>query len=348
MKLLLSLLAAVTVLLGGCAFPRTFAKQKGDEIIVAGQRFHTGTRVITWMDPGGYDAYRVERRFAPLAESSWAATIAAKQPDMKTPLLPDMKSPNRYGFRAKALTPEEIERQRGGGWDLPTLQRVVDQFVLHYDVAGVSKQCFKILQDYRDLSVHFMLDVDGTIYQTLDLKERAYHATTSNDRSIGIEIANIGAYEPKAMQALDEWYPKDQDGPYIQVPARYGDPMIHTPNFKGRPARPDLVRGVIQHTEYVQYDLTPQQYAALIKLTAALATVFPKIKVDYPRDAAGNLITAKLPDDQLAAYQGVLGHYHVQENKQDPGPALQWDKLIDGARKLMKLPPIKKPKAAAN
>ena len=113
-------------------------------------------------------------------------------------------------------------------------------------------------------------------------------------------------------------------------------------------ARPDLVRGVIQHTEYVQYDLTPQQYAALIKLTAALATVFPKIKVDYPRDAAGNLITAKLPDDQLAAYQGVLGHYHVQENKQDPGPALQWDKLIDGARKLMKLPPIKKPKAAAN
>ena len=36
--------------------------RKGDEIIVAGQLFHTGTRVVTWMDPGGYDAYRVERR----------------------------------------------------------------------------------------------------------------------------------------------------------------------------------------------------------------------------------------------------------------------------------------------
>jgi N-acetyl-anhydromuramyl-L-alanine amidase AmpD len=334
MKLLLPLLAVAGLLLGGCTFPRTFAKHKGDEIIVAGQRFHTGTRVITWMDPGGYDAYRVERRFAPFAESSWAETLKK---------YPAFGTPNRYGFRAKALTPEEIERQRGGGWDLPTLQRVVDQFVLHYDVAGVSKQCFNILHDHRDLSVHFMLDIDGTIYQTLDLKERAYHATTSNDRSIGIEIANMGAYDPKDTKVLDEWYPRDANGQaFIQVPARFGDPMIHTPNFKGRPARPSPIRGVVQGQELVQYDLTPQQYEALIKLTAALATVFPKIKPDYPRDAAGQLITAKLPDDQLAAYQGVLGHYHIQTNKTDPGPALQWDKIIDGARKLMKLPPIKR------
>jgi N-acetylmuramoyl-L-alanine amidase len=339
MKRFLLLLALAGLFLGGCAFPRTFARQKGDEIIVAGQRFHTGTRVITWMDPGGYDAYRVERRFVPFAESSWAKTLAAQ---------PKFGGPNRYGFREKALTPDEIEARRGGGWDLPTLQRVVDQFVLHYDVAGVSKQCFNILHDYRDLSVHFMLDIDGTIYQTLDLKERAWHATTSNDRSIGIEIANMGAYAPGDMKALDEWYPRDASGrPFIQVPARYGNPMIHTPNFTGRPARPDLVRGVVQGEELVQYDLTPQQYAALIKLTAALATVFPKIKPDYPRDAAGNLILAKLPDDRLAAYQGVLGHFHIQTNKTDPGPALQWDKVINGARELMKLPPIKRPKAAA-
>src|SRR3954464_5598425 len=156
--------------------PGTISERKGDEMIVAGKLVHTGTRVITWMDPGGYDAYRVERRFAPFAESDWKKTLAAQ---------PEFGTPNRYSLRQKILTPEEIELRRGGGWDLPALQRVVDQFVLHYDVAGVSKQCFKILQDYRDLSVHFMLDVDGTIYQTLDLKERAYHATTSNDRSIG-------------------------------------------------------------------------------------------------------------------------------------------------------------------
>ena len=38
----------------------------GDEIVAAGQFVHTGTRVVLWMDPGGYDAYRVERRFSPL------------------------------------------------------------------------------------------------------------------------------------------------------------------------------------------------------------------------------------------------------------------------------------------
>ena len=31
----------------------------------------------------------------------------------------------------------------------------------------------------------------------------------------------------------------------------------------------------------------------------------------------------------------MLGHFHVQRNKQDPGPAFQWDRVIDGARKLM-------------
>ena len=35
-----------------------------------------------------------------------------------------------------------------------------------------------------------------------------------------------------------------------------------------------------------------------------------------------------------------MGHYHVQENKQDPGPAFQWDKVINGARKLMGLKPL--------
>ena len=153
------------------------------------------------------------------------------------------------------------------------LQRVVDQFVVHYDVCGIAKQCFNVLHDHRGLSVHFMLDLDGTIYQTLDLKERAFHATTSNHRSIGIEIANMGAYGPGDTKVLDEWYPRDAAGkPFVKVPEKLGDPLIRTKDFTARPARPDPVRGVVQGQELVQYDLTPEQYAALIKLTAALAT----------------------------------------------------------------------------
>jgi N-acetylmuramoyl-L-alanine amidase len=302
--------------------------RKGDEIIVAGQMFHTGTRVVTWMDPGGYDAYRVERRFSPLAESSWAASQKTEK---------GLTTPNRYGLRRSDLPADKVEQVRGGGWDLPTLQKVVDQFVLHYDVCGVSKACFDELQDHRDLSVHFMLDLDGTIYQTLDLKERAWQATTSNDRSVGIEIANMGAYELKDQKPLDDWYTHDANGQTrVQIPAAVGDPMILTKNFVARPDRNNLIRGNVQGTDLVQYDYTPEQYAALIRLTAALCTIFPKLTCDYPRDAEGKLILKKLPDADLAAYHGVLGHFHVQTNKTDPGPALQWDRIIDGARALMK------------
>ncbi len=328
------LAVGIALLLGSCALPRTFVKRKGDEIVVAGQLFHTGTRVITWMDAGGYDAYRVERRFSPYAESSW---------EKSKELVKDLKTPNRYGLRAAGLSDEQIERVRGGGWELKDLQNTVDQFVLHFDVCGLSKVCFNILQDHRDLSVHFMLDVDGTIYQTLDLKERAWHATTSNDRSIGIEIANMGAYPPKETKPLDEWYRSDGPGKTtLTIPARIKEPMIYTKNFVGHPARPEPVTGVVQGQELVQYDFTPQQYAALIKLTAALCKVFPKITCDYPRDAQGNVLLKKLPDDELKAYHGVMGHYHIQTNKTDPGPALQWDKLIGGARSLLNLPQVKK------
>ena len=43
---------------------------------------------------------------------------------------------------------------------------------------------------------------------------------------------------------------------------------IRTPNFVGHPARNFAIVGEIQGHEYRQYDLTPQQYDSLIKLTA--------------------------------------------------------------------------------
>jgi N-acetylmuramoyl-L-alanine amidase len=72
-----------------------------------------------------------------------------------------------------------------------------------------------------------------------------------------------------------------------------------------------------------------------VKLTATLCKTFPKLKCDYPRDAEGKLITKKLPDEELNNYEGVLGHYHIQTNKTDPGPALQWDYLIKNARRIV-------------
>ena len=123
-------LSAALVFSGCATTPGKLSARKGDEIIVAGQLFHTGTPVVTWMDPGGYDAYRVERRFGPFDKSSYEQTVAAAK---------DITTPNRYSARTNTLSPDEIEKIRGGGWTLPQLQQVVDQFVLHYDVCGLSK-----------------------------------------------------------------------------------------------------------------------------------------------------------------------------------------------------------------
>lgn len=330
MKTVYFLAIIATALLTGCATATRIGQiepRSGDEIVAAGQFFHTGTPVVLWMDPGGYDAYRVERRFAPYEKSDWKNSSEE---------VPALTTPNRYGMRSKTLDTNELERLRGGGWDLPSLQKVVDQFVLHFDVCGISRTCFNVLHDHRDLSVHFMLDVDGTIYQTLDLKERAWHATISNDRSVGIEIANMGAYRADGKNPFNDWYRTNAAGETIlSLPRRLGEGGIRTTNFVGRPARPEPVRGIIQGEDLVQYDFTPEQYAALAKLTAALCKVFPKIKCDFPKDAQGRVIPKKLPDDILQNYEGVLGHYHIQKNKNDPGPALDWEKVVGGAQKIL-------------
>src|SRR5207249_4040955 len=115
----------LATLAGGAGPAKVGARveRAGDEIVAAGQMFHTSAPVVTWMDPGGYDAYRVERRFAPLNESGWEKSQTK-----------DLRRPNRYGMRIGTLTPDVVERVRGGGWDLDTLRQVVDQFVIHYDV----------------------------------------------------------------------------------------------------------------------------------------------------------------------------------------------------------------------
>ncbi len=310
----------------GCAIkPGQELKRRGDEIVVAGLLFHTGTRVVLWMDEGGYDAYRAQRRFSQRGDQSWEPTSS------------ETKTPYRYDLRfADKWDDEKFEQLRGGGWDLPTLRQCVNKFVIHYDVCGTSRRCFQILHDVRGISVQFMLDADGTIYQTLDLKERARQSGEINDTSIGIEIANIGAYPPDDPQhTLSQWYDTDAKGrTALTLPQKLLDGTTHWPRgFVPRPIRPQPVVGVIQGQSLQQYDFTPQQYAALIKLTAALTRIFPKMEVQVPRDENGRVLDHALTPEQLEAFHGIVGHYHVTTRKIDPGPAFQWDRLLDGVRK---------------
>jgi N-acetyl-anhydromuramyl-L-alanine amidase AmpD len=312
-----SLLLLAPVALADEPRPKSPPDRKGDEIIVCGQFVHTGTPVVTFIDPGGYDAYSTDRRFPEEAARNAPAKVEVGFGPRKTP----------------DLDPALVKKVAQDGWDLPTLQQQVDQFVIHYDVCGTSKNCFKVLHDERGLAVQFMLDLDGTIYQTCDLKEGAWHATKANGRSVGIEIANMGAEVPsKSAGHFARWYKKQGGETVITVPGGLAKSGLRDKTTSLKPIRPDLVAGPIHGEVREQYDLTPQQYAALIKLTAALHKTFPKIQLDYPRGPDGKVLLTALPNDAYNKYHGVLGHWHVQLNKQDPGPAFQWDKVIDGAK----------------
>src|SRR5215213_2326145 len=54
--------------------PGTRVQRIGDEIVVCGQLFHTGAPVVTWLDFGGYDAYRVETTPAPTTTPTTTAS----------------------------------------------------------------------------------------------------------------------------------------------------------------------------------------------------------------------------------------------------------------------------------
>ena len=227
-----------------------------------------------WTDPGGFDAYRPHRH---LDERN-------REPSRG-------KGAARYGTFRHNLPPEIEARVKKRGWDVADLRKVVRQIVVHYDAAGTSARCFEVLHDIRGLSAHFLLDTDGTIYQTLDVKERAWHAGSANNVSIGIEIANRGAYAEKSSAG---------DAP--------------------------LVGGRIHDTTLYQQPFTDAQYAALSKLCVALQRVLPRIRREFPRTADGAVVKTVLPR-KGAGFAGILGHYHVTRGKVDPGPAFEWERF---------------------
>lgn len=77
------------------------------------------------------------------------------------------------------------------------------QFVNHWDATLSSEACARIMSK-RGLSMHFLIDNDGTIYQVLDIQHAAWQAGSKfwNTNSIGVEISN--AFYMK----YQSWYEK--------------------------------------------------------------------------------------------------------------------------------------------
>ena len=136
----------------------------------------------------------------------------------------------------------------------------------------------------RGLSVHFLIDNDGTIYQILDINHIAYHAGSRkwNANSIGVEIAN--AYYPKHQK----WYLKNGFG--------------ERPIWKEKKV----------HGKYLEpfmgfYDVQLNALKALMKAINE-ATGIP---LETP-----NSHTTSAPAVR-GQYKGFISHYHLTKNKID-------------------------------
>ncbi len=313
----------------GDPLPRT-----GDEVIVAGQLFHTGTGVVTWLDAGGYDAAAPRRHDLPdevLPSKPAGGCDTPSRLSAGRTLAPEAAAVLLGAAPPGAEIPEGPVVGVGPDVDLAVLREQITQFVVHYDVAFTSANCFHVLHDVRGLSVHFLLDLDGTLYQTCDLRERARHAGAANDRSVGIEIAHPGARGPDGEQP----YERDPDG---RVRLRLPDGLRRgalAEGFVARPARDEPIAGRIQGGELLQWDFTEAQYRSLAHLLATLSRVFPRLRLEAPREPDGAVTPRALGAAKLAAFEGVIGHYHVTTNKSDPGPAFDWDRVLEEARALV-------------
>jgi len=175
--------------------------------------------------------------------------------------------------------------------------RKVTQFVNHWDVCLNAHTCQRVL-DNRGISVHFLIDNDGTIYQTMDLQHIGWHAgnTKINAKSVGVEISN--AYYPK----YQSWYKKN--------------------GFGERP----LMEGVEVHGGTLDPFLGfyPVQLEALKALWKAIHYACG-LPYETPTGDQKNSYTA---DVSSGKFKGFVSHYHITKRKIDCA-GLDIEKLLE-------------------
>jgi peptidoglycan hydrolase-like protein with peptidoglycan-binding domain len=182
-------------------------------------------------------------------------------------------------------------------------KRKIRYFVNHWDVCLSSTSCQRVL-DKRGVSVHFLIDNDGTIYQTLDMQHAAWHAGSSrtNRPSVGVEITN--AYYTK----YQDWYVKNGFGER---------PMVENAWVHGKELDPFL-------------DFYPQQIEALKALWKAIngATGIP---YEAPVNQFDNTSTKYEQDVAYGKFSGFVSHYHISKGKIDCA-GLDLKTLLDEAK----------------
>lgn len=247
-------------------------------IIIGGQVVHIDAPVVNFREPPYWDATR-EYCIPTVTDPAPACKAGVPYGNLPSPYT------RRYAFRP-AL------RRYGNNPPPDAVKAVIKQFVVHHDGCNSSDMCFSVVQNERGLSVHFMIDNDGTIYQTIDLGLMAYHAAEWNTNSIGVELCNRGdAKKEPNYYSSGKWGPK-------------------------RDVKPCKING----NTILAFDYTPQQYDSFTRLARGLQRVLPNLPAEFPQSGAGVQSWDTMPPSASFSFSGYIGHYHLTNQKWDPGP----------------------------
>lgn len=201
---------------------------------------------------------------------------------------------------------------------LQQAQTVVDMVVIHSDITTSSRDCFRILK-MRGFSTHFMIDWDGTIYQGTDPMRKAIHAASElrgdvNNFSIGIDYNCLQMNYASQVGEVDV----EKAGIGAQMAAGGTRRMSDVIEINGVP--------------WKSWGYTDAQYDSLIKLLRELNVHFPKLKLAAPVDERGEIIW-QVPEALDTEKMGIYGHMHLTPQKFDPGPGMDWQRLLQGLTK---------------
>lgn len=254
-------------------------------LIIANQTFKIDAPVVTFMDPPFWNA--TSHACIPTENDPRPACIPGKDG-----MVPYGKLPAPYTQR---YTSRPALRRYGATPPLDAVKAVIRQFVVHHDGCSSSDMAFAVMQNERGLSCHFLIDNDGTIFQTIDLALAAYHAAEWNFGSIGVELCNRGD---------------------VKLDPNYYSGGKHGPNRKVVPCR---ING---HT-FLAFEFTEAQMTSFQQLARGLQRYLPNIPAEYPQSSPGIQHWDTLPQQGSSgsfAFSGYIGHYHLTGQKWDPGP----------------------------
>jgi len=168
-------------------------------------------------------------------------------------------------------------------------KRIPTMVVTHWDAALSAKSCYNILKK-REISSHFVIDNDGTIYQMVDTQNVAWHAGNRkvNNISIGVDFSNA-------------YYLKYQD-------------FYRRKGFGKRPVLTNSkVHGRVLKSHLGYYPAQIEAYKALLK---SLHDHYG-IELKCPLEVGGRMLCGVSEEAAEAKFKGIVSHFHLTTRKID-------------------------------